>query len=229
MRRPVLMISLLVAGAGMLLTGALPAAAAVPAVGTGTTSVHLTPGANPGVVGVPVAFTVAVTALTGNMPPTGTVTFMTTGGAMATTSPQLTAVQGSTTASTASTTVTFSLPTNGTDYTVSATYSGDATFAANVSNPVNEAVTAAAPATTPASTTPATTPASTTPAAGVTTPPAAVVAPGATVYPVGAVGTGGGGSLGGGVNAALVAAGSLAVLAGAGLGGLAWRRRRHSS
>ena len=146
---------------------------------------------------------------------------------MATTSPQLTAVQGSTTASTASTTVTFSLPTNGTDYTVSATYSGDATFAANVSNPVNEAVTAAAPATTPASTTPATTPASTTPATTpASTTPAAVVAPGATVYPVGAVGTGGGGSLGGGANAALVAGGSLLVLAGAGTGGYAIRRRR---
>lgn len=51
------------------------------------------------------------------------------------------------------------------------------------------------------------------------------VTPTTPVMPVGPVGTGGGGSLGGGTNAALLAAGSLTLLAGAGLGALAYRRR----
>jgi hypothetical protein len=60
------------------------------------------------------------------------------------------------------------------------------------------------------------------PTSGATAP---VVTPTTTVTPVGGVVTGGGGSLGGGVNAALAAVGSLLVLAGAGFGAFAYRRR----
>lgn len=52
------------------------------------------------------------------------------------------------------------------------------------------------------------------------------VMPTTPVMPVGPVGTGGGGSLGGGVNEALAVAGALLILAAAGLGVLTWRRSR---
>ena len=233
MRRLILMISLLVAGAGTLLAGALPASA----VTTTTTATSLASSANPSVVGDQVTFTATVTANGGITTPTGQVVFSATGG-MTTTAVTLTASGGSTVTSVASTMVTFTLPGS---YTVTAMYNPDgpameAGIMGSSGSLIQVVKTAVAP------TTPAPTMTTTTPAAGMTTTPAPGVtvttpAPGVTVtttapgavVPVGAVGTGGGGSLGGGVNAALVTAGSLTVLAGAGLGGLAWRRRRHSS
>lgn len=216
MRRLISAVFLLTAGLVALLAGALPAAAApavVPPV------INLASSVNPSVVGQAVTFTASVTQ-PGGPAPAGLVTFTCT--CMATTTRPLVAI--STTTSTASVIQGFSLPGS---YTISVTASvtniDTGPLTASLIQHVDAATPTATPTVTP-SITPTVTPTRT--VMPTATPTVIVTVPGAVQVPVGAVGTGGGGSLDGGPSVVLLAAGSGLILAGAGTAFAAWRRKR---
>jgi large repetitive protein len=211
MRRLVMLIALLTAGAGMLLAGVLPASAAPAALAPSATV--LVSSLNPSPAGQNVTFTATVSSGGIATIPQGTVTFAINGTA---TTPVTLSTAGGPASYTAA------MPGAG-RFTITATYSGDAVFAGSTSATLAQVVTGA---TTSASPSPSMS-ASMTPSPSMTPMSMATPVPSSTVIPSGGVVTGGGGSLGGGASPVLLATGVFFVLASAGTGILALRRRRH--
>jgi Big-like domain-containing protein len=206
MRRLALVFSLLLAGAGLLLAGALPASAALTALAP--SSVTLVSSLNPSLAGQNVTFTATVSPGGIAAIPQGSIVFSINGTAVV---PAVTL-----NAAGAPAVYTAAMPGAG-RFTIVAVYSGDATFTGSTSNTVAQVVNGATASPSP-SMSPSMTP---------SMMPTATPVPSSTVIPVGGVVTGGGGTASGESGAILIAAGGVLLLAGAGTGAYAIRRRRH--